>query len=415
MGEQMNRLTIRNFGPIKDATLNLNKINLLIGTQGSGKSTIAKLLAILNDPTLALTKSPDSFFKDYNIDFELTDDTFIEYSTPLVSIKIRGKHIEHGLVDIVSDSKVNNFEQRLWEHCKGDDLSFLSMIMSLSSSAPTKDTVTDYILKAITSLHEEGPELSLEQRKELTRIFLTSMEWERSFNRCVYIPAERNIVPLIADNFFAMGDSMGLPKCIWKFGANYERARKSYESNSFSDIPFVDGLHYRRSNKKDEILYHGVINSLAQGSSGFQSSVPLAVVCSASSKTNRSLFIIEEPEQNLYPVTQYNLVKFLAENCLQNENKLLITTHSPYIVTSLINLIQAHASGKVKPRVTAKIIPKTQWIDFEDVSAYFIDEGTSKDIVDYDEQTILAEAIDNASADIGNEYSKLLEIAYSKK
>lgn len=415
MGEQMDILIIRNFGPIQDVSLNLKKINLLIGTQGSGKSTIAKLLSILNDPTLFSAKSLDGFLKDYNIDFGLTDNTFIEYETPHVSIRIKGKRIEHGLADKVSDSKVNNFQQNIWEYCKNDDTAFFGVMMSLYPSSLTNDTMLDLVLDAVDSSNEDDPESRLEKRIQLTRFLLSIRDWEKYFNKCVYIPAERNIVPLIADNFFVMGDSMGLPKCIWKFGANYERARKSYESNSFSDIPFIEGLHYRRNNKKDEILYHGVINSLAQGSSGFQSSVPLAVVCSANSKTNRSLFIIEEPEQNLYPVTQYNLVKFLAENCLQNENKLLITTHSPYIVTSLINLIQAHASGKVKPRVTAKIIPKTQWIDFNDVSAYFIDEGTSEDIIDYDEQTILAEAIDKASADIGNEYSKLLEIAYSKK
>ena len=56
----MNTLTIKNFGPIKDISLNLKKVNLLIGTQGSGKSTIAKVLSIMNDPDLVMADNLDN-------------------------------------------------------------------------------------------------------------------------------------------------------------------------------------------------------------------------------------------------------------------------------------------------------------------------------------------------------------------
>lgn len=411
----MNTLTIKNFGPIKDVTLNIKKVNLLIGTQGSGKSTIAKILSIMNDPTLVLANSVDSFLVDYNIDFELIESTLIEYRTPLVNITIRGKHLEHGLLETISESSVDNFEESLLKVSENDTSKFMTTLLNLTMGMPLSEAISDNIFSTIDVFGNKNAALQKEQRRYLIKLLFTSIQWEKMFETCVYIPAERNIVSLIADNFFALGDSLGLPKCIRQFGVNYERARKSYESIFFMEIPFINGLHYRRKNKKDEIMYQEVTSTLAQGSSGFQSSVPLAVVCSKNRNTNKSLFIIEEPEQNLYPVTQYDLVKFIADNCLQNDNKLLVTTHSPYILTSFVNLIQAHASGAVKPRVTAKLIPKLQWIDFNDVSAYFIDEGTSKDILDYEEKTIFAEAIDNASADIANEYSGLLDIAYTKK
>ena len=41
----MNTITIRNVGPIKDVTLDLNKVNVIMGPQSSGKSTIAKWIA----------------------------------------------------------------------------------------------------------------------------------------------------------------------------------------------------------------------------------------------------------------------------------------------------------------------------------------------------------------------------------
>ena len=39
----MSRLIIKNIGPIKNIDINLNKINVFIGPQSSGKSTIAKI------------------------------------------------------------------------------------------------------------------------------------------------------------------------------------------------------------------------------------------------------------------------------------------------------------------------------------------------------------------------------------
>ena len=40
-------LHIKNFGPIKEVKLELGKVNVLIGDQGTGKSTVAKLFHII--------------------------------------------------------------------------------------------------------------------------------------------------------------------------------------------------------------------------------------------------------------------------------------------------------------------------------------------------------------------------------
>ena len=41
----MDKITIKNIGPIKDAAILLNKVNVFIGPQSCGKSTIAKLVS----------------------------------------------------------------------------------------------------------------------------------------------------------------------------------------------------------------------------------------------------------------------------------------------------------------------------------------------------------------------------------
>ena len=41
-------IEISNVGPIEHVVLNLNKINVLMGEQSSGKSTIAKIISFCN-------------------------------------------------------------------------------------------------------------------------------------------------------------------------------------------------------------------------------------------------------------------------------------------------------------------------------------------------------------------------------
>ena len=40
----MQKIIIKNFGPVKDAEIEIKKVLVLIGEQASGKSTIAKLI-----------------------------------------------------------------------------------------------------------------------------------------------------------------------------------------------------------------------------------------------------------------------------------------------------------------------------------------------------------------------------------
>jgi len=54
--------------------------------------------------------------------------------------------------------------------------------------------------------------------------------------------------------------------------------------------------------------------------------------------TQNTQFIIEEPEQNLFPETQRDLIYHLLEYCLKRDgNRLTITTHSPYVLYALNN------------------------------------------------------------------------------
>ena len=118
-----------------------------------------------------------------------------------------------------------------------------------------------------------------------------------------------------------------------------------------------------------------------------------------------------EPENGLFPIKQNDLVAYLVEWLNSYEkHHLLITTHSPYILTALNNYIYAYQVGQKNPDEVSALIPKHLWIDPKRVSAYFVENGTARSIMDEELQHINAEEIDRASDLTNSLHCRLLEI-----
>jgi predicted ATPase len=96
---------------------------------------------------------------------------------------------------------------------------------------------------------------------------------------------------------------------------------------------------------------------LAQASSGQQEILPLLLLLarffSLRLARGRAVYI-EEPEAHLFPSTQKLVVELMARSfrARSGEMSLVITTHSPYILTSVNNLLQA---GQVYSKASPEI------------------------------------------------------------
>jgi hypothetical protein len=66
--------------------------------------------------------------------------------------------------------------------------------------------------------------------------------------------------------------------------------------------------------------------------------------------------------------------------------------------------------GQKNPEEVNILIPKQFWIDPRRVSAYFVENGTARSIMDEELQHICAEEIDKASTLTNEMYDRLLEI-----
>ena len=112
-----------------------------------------------------------------------------------------------------------------------------------------------------------------------------------------------------------------------------------------------------------------------------------------SSQFNKTAFIniVEEPEQNLFPVSQRKMLYYLLEfNCYSKENKLIITTHSPYIINDLSLAVKAKqvelkmADNKDAIKELERIVPIKNLLSSDDLVIYEIDDrGTISKLIDY--------------------------------
>lgn len=112
--------------------------------------------------------------------------------------------------------------------------------------------------------------------------------------------------------------------------------------------------------------------------------------------TKRTSFVIEEPESNLYPTTQRNLLNFIVKySCVRNrKNTVTITTHSPYIINQLNLLLKAFDTG-------IKIDGAS--INFDELNVYAVQNGCIRDLKVQNEGVHLIDT-DMLSDDINDIY-----------
>ena len=131
-------------------------------------------------------------------------------------------------------------------------------------------------------------------------------------------------------------------------------------------------------------------------------------------KKKNKIFLIEEPEQNLFPTAQNKVMQYLVEKGVNDDNSVLLATQSPYILTALNNMMFAYQVGQINEEKTSTIIEKKYWIDHNDVSAYMMKpDGTAENIMDEESMQIKGERIDEVSRGFNKDFDDMLDIKYA--
>ena len=170
----------------------------------------------------------------------------------------------------------------------------------------------------------------------------------------------------------------------------------------------MKGIYKNESGKEYLQLEDGSLIPIENTSSGQQEVLRIVQEIYLSINEGKRRFrVIEEPEVHLYPKSQKELVEFLARlskitsdnNADDKSSKLLITTHSPYILASFNNLMYAAKVGIENEKINSIL-----WIHQNQIRAYKLEGGFAEDIIDYELGLIRNEEIDEASSIINEEF-----------
>jgi hypothetical protein len=260
----------------------------------------------------------------------------------------------------------------------------------------------------------------------------------------------------------ALFDQGGVPSQLYipagrAFFTNYSKAITAFESGSLDVVTsrfgrlieriFNDNYYIASRNEKhlaafDEmrkkILKGTIVNkkgvlsfvteneltlSLGHLSSGTQEALPLLAALRWALSTGRSRPVFaEEPEVHLFPSAQMDLVRVFSwlSNIGPGNSCWVITTHSPYILTSFNDLIKAGQVAEGSPTRASdvdKIVPRQFWVKPKSFAAYAFDgkDGILRPIMDEETGLIDGDVLDSISSTIGQQFEQLLEIQYAEK
>jgi predicted ATPase len=417
------RLIIKNFGPIKEVDIELKPIMVFIGNQATGKSTISKLIALFRAWEFVLNK--DNFeerLKHYNIASYKTPESYIKFTSDSFSFELsNGKTILQEEKDHIYYKKKENYDKQ--RKLFNNDINSTLIKTELNNIKIELTGDGNITSEREIELKKREAELNKELEKhEIMETALTEFAVEvfKLENYSEYIPSERIFVSIASGSFMNLSSNkVPLPETLLSFGAEFEKARVDVKT---LDIHCLSGK-YKYENNEDRI-YIGDNKHIPfrESASGFQTLIPMLLVIEYKTRSSSIMgrtFIIEEPELNLFPSTQKHLTQILVEKCvsyveeIKRNNELIITTHSPYILASLNNLLLAHKIGTKNSEMAEKVstlIPKNCWIDGNNFSAYSIEGGQLKNLVNSNTLLIAESDLDSASEEINIEFDALMDI-----
>ncbi len=430
----MQRIEIKNFGPIKELSLDIKDFIVLIGPQASGKSTIAKTIFFfksLNDDLVkyfiyAIDKK--DFSKSAGTYAKIIRQKFLDYfgaSTHLHGLHLKYHYSEKVWISITIETNqkyINpNFSDSFKEVFKGLVNEALEFSKSIGQRNPSLLTSKDLLQidsdkRKYASYFKEKCNVIFQEDREL-----------------LFIPAGRSLLATLTDQLqfinprsldFLMRtflDKINIIRPIFnKTLADIIIERRlltqyniDYNKTSQAEAIITKILKgkYQYDNEGEKIYIDANrYVKLNFSSSGQQESLWILLILFIIILEKQNVFIvIEEPEAHLFPEAQKEISNLIALMSNVENSQVIITTHSPYILASINNLILANEVGTVKKDAISERINENLWVNRNKVYAAYVENGQVRDIIDNELNIIQQENIDSASVIINDEFDFLFQ------
>lgn len=433
----MESIEINGFLTIDHANFEIRKINILIGAQAQGKSVIAKLVYFFKKYfSDAFYQSIQKFETKRDIEKKCLaqfEQIFPRYSWVNQEFSIVYKNRDCD-VSIIR-AKVGNKYTLKFNYCKelADFHKELKSIYKLALDRFSTGIEQDQEIKILTSREIIFHDTISEK--------IGDSAFSKMFKESIFIPAGRSFFATLQKNVFSfLANDLDIDTLIKEFGSRYEQSKRFHQiyQNEFFRHDKTNDATRKKVNKlvndivvgeyiyadeQDWILNEGKRTNLAHASSGQQESLPMLLVLKTLSRMyeKETTFFIEEPEAHLFPSSQKQIISLIATVYNTFGHAFFITTHSPYILTAINNLVAGQdaydtANGDTeklnKLEKLEKVLPADELIRLEDVSAYTLNKGKLESIIDMENRLIGANLLDAVSDEFDLAFSVATEILY---
>ena len=421
----MQRLIIKKFGPIENCDIDVKDFLVLTGPQASGKSTVAKSVFFFN------------YLKD--ILFQHVIKTNQRKSL------FESRSLKESFVFEVRNAFVQSFGENVGNTDTSikyiyDNGRFVEVTFNESNAGEliVVPKLDNELSKAIEMLDNEIKENGIKNADDIRKniysdIFKNDME-------ILYIPAGRSLLTLLSAQigylYSVMDDrqkstmdycTQNYLERVLQIKSYFDRGpsqllKKELNNNSNIDeailkmaIAKIEEIlkgEYKNSDGEELLkLSDSEFIKLNYASSGQQEAVWITNMLFYYMLGNmKTYFIIEEPESHLFPEAQKAITELIsiAKN---DKNKVLITTHSPYILGSINNLLYAEKIGKSKNKeMVEELVSPHMWLSHSVMGAYYLANGVLENILDEEYQDINHDVIDGVSSVINETYEKLTDL-----
>lgn len=421
----MTTIAIKNIGPIKEVvTISLNKINVFMGPQSSGKSTIAKIISfctwvekdVATNQSLSEYEDNKTYFRErlesfHKIKGYFNSDSYIRYKSEVVDIVWENEECSISWVDkyAYKRSKIAYIpsernmvilpEARKSEFGNTNIRSFLFDWFEARKKYSDENNLSVLNL-GVNYYYVEGSEedhIKGNNNGSEYDILLSSAS-----------SGLQSITPLIAiieylTKWIYDEDTISFELDERRQRVNRilveEKVLKPYFDKDYLPIEdrqdFTNSFNEKLHEKEEKAVkyfegYKTILNSLF--------------------KTTNSQFIIEEPEQNLFPEAQRDLVYYFLQKCLNIEgNRLTLTTHSPYVLYALNNCMMAGlVRDKMETNELSKLKCNQSKINPIDISIYEIREGVVRRTIQGEDGLISDNYFDQKMKDLMDDFYLML-------
>ena len=404
----MASIEIKHVGPLSDTgKIDLKMVNLFIGKQSTGKSTLMKILGYCrwlektimtgSDTVLSAFTHHNKFLKElmqfyrFNAGY-FSDDSEIHYIGDCVAIHLNGTR-NNARIERLTTFDEGRYNTKL--SFIPSERNLLSAIKNIDRSyrASDLDVLFNFVF-------EWGEAKDLYTNEPKTLAIASNMEYYFDKEKGTDIIRLKDKKTEFTTFYASSGVQSALPVEIL--------------------VDYVCGMAGQPVPLSKGELFDMMTKFLRERTTGDKlGEVNSEVLSSHLLNYQSAQLFIEELEQNLYPESQWNLVRSIiyaikkASVRTGRDSMVALTTHSPYVLTALNVLMLASVACEKDHEATSLIVPDKYILPVGSIGAYYLaEDGTLQDIVDTELQMVSGLQLDGVSDLVDDSIAALNSIIY---